>query len=127
MTHEHIAAYKSKLEQELHAVEEELGQMGRKSPSVPGTWDATSGDIDETATERDELADRQEEYEENRNEIDALEVQFHNIKRALGKIADGTYGVCEVSGHEIESERLDANPSARTCMEHMEEEKDLPL
>jgi len=36
----------------------------------------------------------------------------------LKKIEDGTYGICEVGGEEIPEDRLDANPSARTCIEH---------
>ena len=40
---------------------------------------------------------------------------------ALGgaAIAAGTYGTCEVSGEQIEEDRLEADPAARTCKAHM--------
>ena len=77
-------------------------------------------DIDETATEPDELADRMEEHGENIAEKTALAARKAEIVAALGRIKDGTYGFCEECGEKIEEDRLDANPSARTCRAHME-------
>ena len=37
------------------------------------------------------------------------------IRAALGRIANGTYGVCATCGQAIGAERLDAIPSALTC------------
>ncbi len=37
------------------------------------------------------------------------------IDAALARIADGTYGTCEICGQPIEAERLAAMPEARTC------------
>jgi RNA polymerase-binding transcription factor DksA len=31
----------------------------------------------------------------------------------------GSYGKCEVCGKAIEADRLEANPAAPTCKEHM--------
>lgn len=72
-------------------------------------------------------ADVVEDWNERRATLSQLETRYNNIKRALQKIEDGTYGVCEVSGEAIESERLAANPAARTCQKHMDEEVNLPL
>lgn len=50
-----------------------------------------------------------EEHEEHLlDEIDA----------ALQRMEAGTYGTCEVSGEQIEFERLQALPWARTTLEH---------
>ena len=49
-----------------------------------------------------------------------LEIRYNDIKDALDKIEKNKYGICEVSGEEIEEERLIANPAARTCKAHME-------
>ncbi len=38
-----------------------------------------------------------------------------DIDDALGRLGDGTYGVCERCGGPIAVERLEARPSARTC------------
>lgn len=36
----------------------------------------------------------------------------------MQKIEAGTYGICEVSGEEIPFERLEAMPTATTCIQH---------
>lgn len=72
-------------------------------------------------------ADVVEDWNERRATLSQLETRYNNIKRALQKIENGTYGVCEVSGETIEPERLAANPAARTCQKHMDEEANLPL
>ncbi len=120
MTHEQTKHFKKRLEEELRAAEGELKGLGWKNPTT-GEWEATGGDIDQTATEQDELGDRMEEYGENRAEIDEIEIRWKDIKRALQKIDEGVFGVCEISGEDIEEERLEANPSARTCKQHLDE------
>lgn len=40
------------------------------------------------------------------------------IDAALERIEKGTYGTCEASGHQIDFERLEAMPWARTCIRH---------
>jgi DnaK suppressor protein len=44
-------------------------------------------------------------------------VELGEIDHALGKIEDGTYGVCEVSGELIAEPRLMAMPTARHTIE----------
>ncbi len=127
MNNEKITHFKKKLELELQSVEAELKSLGWKSP-VTGEWEATGGDIDMTATESDELADREEEYEESRLEIEEIQIHWRAIKRALEKIEDGVmYSVCEVCKTPIEEDRLEANPSARTCKAHMDNEEGLDV
>lgn len=45
-----------------------------------------------------------------------LEGELKDVEDALKKIADDKYGICEVCGKKINPERLDAMPSARTCV-----------
>jgi len=120
--------FKQKLETELATVERELKSVGVQNPHNPADWEATERQMDVMSAMADpnEAADKQEEYVENRAIVDSLEVRYNNIKRALKKIEDGTYGVCEVSNHPVEEDRLEANPAARTCKEHMGDEKNLP-
>jgi RNA polymerase-binding transcription factor len=42
---------------------------------------------------------------------------IEDIDRALVKIDDGTYGKCDVCGHDIGVARLDALPAASRCVE----------
>jgi RNA polymerase-binding transcription factor DksA len=57
-----------------------------------------------------------------RGEVDALaSTLLENMKDvddALAKLEAGTYGRCEVCGEPIAAARLEAVPSARTCIEH---------
>jgi DnaK suppressor protein len=39
-----------------------------------------------------------------------------NIKSSLSKMNKGTYGVCEKCGKQIETERLEAMPTATLCI-----------
>lgn len=50
-----------------------------------------------------------------------MERELVQIERALARIADGTYGICEVGGEEIPIERLEARPAATLCIVHQRE------
>lgn len=49
---------------------------------------------------------------------DRAREQLTEIDAALGRVADGSYGMCEVGGEPIPAARLEARPTARTCVEH---------
>lgn len=119
--------YKEKLEKELQIVEQELRSIATQDPKNSHNWEATETKMDvmSAAADPNEAADKQEEYTENRAITDQLEIRYNNIKRALEKMSDGSYGMCEISGKPIEPERLEANPAARTCKEYMNQEKNL--
>jgi RNA polymerase-binding protein DksA len=48
---------------------------------------------------------------------DAFREMLGKIHEALGKLARGTYGLCDRCGREIPKERLDAVPHAIYCIE----------
>lgn len=50
--------------------------------------------------------------------------QLLMIERALGKIADGTYGQCEGCGADVGEARLKARPFAALCIDCMEDQED---
>ncbi|TQR21566.1 TraR/DksA C4-type zinc finger protein [Psychrobacillus vulpis] len=52
------------------------------------------------------------------------EDEINDIKEALTAIKEGTYGVCSVCSKEIPMERLEAVPTATTCVEHAQQEVD---
>jgi DnaK suppressor protein len=47
------------------------------------------------------------------------------IDDALERIQNGTYGICEVCGKEIEEERLEAVPWTTLCIQHAKEQESL--
>ena len=117
-----INFFKQKLEEERKTLEEELSSLGRKNPDVKGDWEATP-EKDASTQDPDEniKADRLEELAERSGIGAELEERLLDVNRALKKIKDGAYGVCEVSGEQIEEDRLRANPAARTCKKHIDE------
>ena len=50
-----------------------------------------------------------------------LQRELEQIDHALARVADGSYGVCEVGGEEIPVERLEARPAATLCIVHQRE------
>ncbi|MFA6095562.1 MAG: hypothetical protein WC767_01840 [Candidatus Paceibacterota bacterium] len=116
--------FKKKLEAEKKTLEAELKSVGHVNPDNPKDWEASSGDVDVNASDLADIADNIGSYESNTAILKQLETQYRDVKLALDKIAKGTYGACEASNdHQIEKERLEANPSARTCLAH----KDSPV
>ncbi len=111
--------FKNALEAEKKMLEEELSGIARLN-SDTGIWEATPdqdmmGEIDEN-----DAADRFEDFEERSAKLSTLQARLSDINAALAKMDGDTYGMCEVEpAHEIERDRLEANPAARTCKEHM--------
>ncbi len=118
--------YKQRLLDERDLLVKELSELGIHNPQVPADWIATPEDPSNAEADKNIVADRKEEWGERRAEIEPLEARYNNVVRALAKIEVGTYGICEISKNEIEPERLDANPAARTCIAHLNDEAQLP-
>jgi RNA polymerase-binding transcription factor DksA len=49
---------------------------------------------------------------------DQARAQLAEVDDAAARLRAGTYGVCEVCHRPIGSGRLEARPTARTCVEH---------
>lgn len=113
--------YKEALEKELAELETELSKLGVQNPSDPSEWQVKNPNLDIMTADENEAGDKNEELHVNSIILDELAVRYNNVTRALKKIADGTYGMCEIGGEPIEEERLAANPAARTCKAHVSE------
>lgn len=114
-----IAELKNKLEKEKELLLSELGTVGRKSEGNKGDWEAVPADLNIPEADKNEVADKIEDFEEKFGTERELETRLKDVEDALKKISAGTYGVCETGGEKIEEARLSANPSARTCIKHM--------
>jgi DnaK suppressor protein len=92
------------------------------------TLRAEIGEI--TATPRDPMAsvsfgkrvgEGTSQAVERITQVDAakhLQAKLRDVERALEKLDEGTYGVCDVGGEPIGQERLEAIPWAVRCVEH---------
>lgn len=111
--------FKQKLEEERALLETQLKTVARKNPANPADWELKGADIGVMGADPMDEASAYEVEEENANILNELEVRLEQVTNALARIEEGTYGLCKVSGEEIETERLEANPAADTCMEHL--------
>ena len=119
MNKKDIQYFKDKLEKEKVLLKEELGTIGKVNPDNPSDWNATPGKIQVDSADENEVADKMEELEENEAIIHQLEPQLNEVESALERIKDGKFGICNICEKAIEKDRLEANPSAKTCIEHM--------
>ena len=111
--------FKEKLEEEKKLLLKELGILGIENPENKD-WGALSTPArGADRADSNIAADYDEAFAEKSHILGELEIRFNNIKDALKKIEDDTYGICEVDGKPIEIDRLEANPSSRTCKKHM--------
>lgn len=87
---------------------------------------ALRGDFDEVvAASRDSNADDEHDPEGatiafERSQVAALILQVEHhlaaVKAALRRLEDGTFGSCELCGQPIATARLEARPTASTCI-----------
>jgi DnaK suppressor protein len=66
-----------------------------------------------------DIVDRASTFTErslSQNLCDRESLLIEKIKRALGDIADGNYGICNHCGEDITIKRLKASPVARYCI-----------
>lgn len=120
MENANLAKFKELLAKELAVVENELRSVGRVNPSNPRDWEPVPDKMDTMAADSNEVADTIESYEENSAILKQLEIRLNEIKEALQKIDAGSYGKCAVCGESVDEKRLEANPAAKTCKEHLE-------
>jgi len=111
--------FKSLLEAEKSKIEGELGTMAQKATPNSENWDAVRPETGEDTADREDVAESIESYENNESAVASLKTELNEIDRALDKISAGTYGTCEVGNEPIEEDRLEADPSARTCKKHL--------
>lgn len=113
-----IENLKEKLVAEKSRLEAEMGSVGRKNPSVPNDWESVPS---ETGAEPDVIdqADVVMSSEANAAILADLEARYDTVLSALENIENETYGKCEVCGGAIEDARLEADPAATTCIEHL--------
>ncbi len=112
--------FQAKLEAEKKLLETEMEKIGRQNPDSPGDWEATPEERDVSQADDNTVADAVEEYDDNLAIMTTLETRYKDVEKGLENIKNGTYGLCEVCQKEIETDRLEANASARTCKEHMQ-------
>jgi RNA polymerase-binding transcription factor DksA len=111
---------RSALEIEKENLEEELAAHGRIQTDT-GDWQGASVGFEGEESDPNDVADQIEELATNVPLVEELEDKHRDVADALEKMDEGVYGLCEVCNESIPLDRLKANPSARTDIEHAEE------
>jgi len=115
---------KAKLLEEKELLEKELGTVAVPDVHAQGGFVAKEDDFSNEPNSLDptEVGTELESLARNEAISNELEARYNNVIAALERMDNGTYGICRISGEEIETDRLEANPAADTCKAHMEEE-----
>lgn len=98
------AAFKARLQAELEELE------SRQSRIADDLAEPLNADSSEQAIEMEDDASL-----EGQGALIAKEIA--SVKRALGRIEDGTYGECVRCGEDIAPARLEARPEAALCID----------
>lgn len=121
------STYRTALAAEAAELRSQLAALGALDHTVAGDWVSTPGEAMGSEADDSLVADRVEEALTRDGELAALESRYAQVERALLKLDAGTFGTCEICQSAIEEDRLGANPAARTCKTHLNDEVDLPL
>ena len=109
---------KDELEKERDVLLEEMKDMGKLNPDT-GEWEAVPEERTSPESDQNDMADRFEDFEARSSMIRDLEPRLKNILSSLEELNKKSFGKCEVCDKSIEVARMEANPAAKTCMEHL--------
>lgn len=101
------ADLQSQLEQERQALRAQLAELGFGDGGSGLEYDGNFADSSQVTAERGEAEAL----------AHTLQETLDDVEKALERLADGTFGVCEGCGKQIAAPRLEAMPAARLCID----------
>jgi DnaK suppressor protein len=114
-----LEEFRTALEKERRELQLQLTELEESSFSTPQS--DISGEVafdEEYADSGSATFERERDLSLENNIRDLLE----KIDKALGRMEDGTYGICERCGKPIEKARLKALPYANLCIKDKQAE-----
>lgn len=112
LTKKEIDTFKQSLEE----LKGQLLKQAKKCVSEVQKPDEATGYSQHQADQGTDDFDRQINLGVTANELQVLK----DIERALTKIEEGTYGICDITGEKIPKKRLEAMPYALTTVKAKE-------
>jgi len=110
LSQEFLKQSKEKLIKKQQEVKFEISQLKIEDPYLVQGRDDYNSEYVEDAINEDLV-------KENIDlRINELNLSLQQIEKALAKIEEGTYGVCEVTGNAIDIARLEIYPEATTSV-----------
>jgi len=107
-----IDRMQTKLLEKKTKVEEQLQSFAKTDPKQIDNYNS---EFPEYGDKEDENAAEVPVFEGNLHLEETLEQTLEMVNRALKKIENGTYGICEKTGQYISQERLEIMPTATKC------------
>ncbi len=101
----------------LQEREEILKKMEAFSKKDANESDGRSALFPEFGDKLDENAQEVSEYDAVIGKQEILEKSLNDIDKALDRIKNNTYGVCKYCGRSIGEKRLEACPTAGSCID----------
>jgi DnaK suppressor protein len=99
------AEYRDLLQEERSDLVSKLEELGAGGSGL--TYDSNFADSSQVTAERSEAEVL----------VASLQDTLEEVERAIGKLDQGTYGLCESCGRQIDPVRLEAKPAARYCID----------
>lgn len=115
MDKEFLQKTKAKLEKEKKTLEEDLNRIASKDKILKDDYDAKFEDFGSEIYDPSSEAAEVSEYDARLSLEANLEIRLRDVKQALLRIKNGSYGKCQKCGREINKKRLEAFPAATTC------------
>jgi DnaK suppressor protein len=112
LTKAEISRFKARLEE----MRDKMTSTLKQSTAEVKKPDEATGYSQHQADQGTDDFDRKINLELTSQEFQVL----RQIEKALDKIRDGTYGICDISGEEISKARLEAMPYALTTVKAQE-------
>ncbi len=109
-----IEELKEKLEKQRDSLQKELKNFATEDKNLKHNWDARYPNRENGNME--EEADEAQEYDNLLSLEHNLELRLKDINKALEKIENNKYGICEKCDKEIDEKRLQVCPEAKFCM-----------
>lgn len=114
MDQKNLKKFEDLLLQEKAKLEEELKAFAKQNPQNSEDFNAEFPDLGE---KEDENASEVAEYSKNLTLERTLESSLGDVKKALARVADGSYGTCKYCGKDIGEKRLMARPTSTSCID----------
>jgi RNA polymerase-binding protein DksA len=104
---EDLLARKTRIEREIESLESDMAELGDDFESDGGGQSNHMAEGSASATEQERLLTLAGD----------LRGMLNQINEALERIEDGTYGICQRCGKQINPERLEAFPYVAYCID----------
>lgn len=115
-----IKKIEKRLKEKKKILLEDLKYFARKSKNVKGDFNTVFPQI---GSHQDENALEVSDYENNLSLEHNLEIDLQSVEKALEKIKNGKYGICEKCGGKISEKRLEVFPEAIFCVKCVRNKK----